>query len=224
MTAPFIVCGWCTPDYRCWACKLVTSLDDRGIPHDIVEVPKLPGSWEANTMAKPAHLLDAMDRHPDKVTVFLDVDCQVLGDLSPLAKIGGDVAFYLRTKCRSGGARFGFRSGTVVVRPTPGARAYVHAWLDAAAEAPWGDVDQAAQMFAMGRAPGTSFTMLGVEYCATAGDCVPEPVILHDSASRGVRKIKPWQRRLRRLWRVLFAVFHTILGGQVVGHMRKGLR
>jgi hypothetical protein len=52
MTAPWIVCAWHTPDYRCWACELITSLDDRGIPHDIVEVPKLPGSWEANTMAK----------------------------------------------------------------------------------------------------------------------------------------------------------------------------
>jgi hypothetical protein len=201
MSAPWIVCGWHTPDYRAWAFKLVTSLDDRGIPHDIVEAPKLPGSWEANTMAKPAHLLDAMDRHPDKVIVFLDVDCRVLGDLAPLAEIGGDVGFYIRTKWRrSGSMRFGARSGTVVVRPTPGARAYVRAWEDAAREAPWGDVDQSAQMVAMGRAPGTSFTMLGVEYCATAGDCVPEPVVLHDSASRGVRKIGRWQRRLRRLW------------------------
>ena len=133
------------PDYRAWAFKLITSLDDRGIPHDIVEVPKLPGSWEANTMAKPAHLLDAMDRHPDKVIVFLDVDCRVRGDLSPLAEIGGDVGFYLRTKWRrSGGMRFGARSGTVVVRPTAGARAYVEAWIAAAAEAPWGNVDQAA--------------------------------------------------------------------------------
>jgi hypothetical protein len=55
-------------------------------------------------------------------------------------------------------------------------------------------------MFAMGRVPWCSFTMLPVEYCATAGDCVPEPVILHDSASRGVRKIGRWERRLRRLW------------------------
>ena len=41
-----------------------------------------------------------MDRHPDKVIVLLDVDCRVLGDLSPLAEIGGDVGFYVRTKYR----------------------------------------------------------------------------------------------------------------------------
>src|SRR5262245_36056995 len=102
-----------------------------------------------------ADLLDAMDRHPDRVIVFLDVDCIVRGDLSPLAEIGGDVGFYLRTKWRhSGRMRFGARSGTVVVRSTPGARAYVEAWEDAAREAPWGDVDQTALMYAMARAPG----------------------------------------------------------------------
>jgi hypothetical protein len=67
MTAPFIICGWHTPDYRAWAFKLITSLDDRGIPHDIVEVPELPGSWEANTMPKPVHLLDAMRHISDAV-------------------------------------------------------------------------------------------------------------------------------------------------------------
>jgi hypothetical protein len=40
-------------------------------------------------------------------------------------------------------------TGTVVVRPTAGARAYVQAWITAAAELPWGDVCQTAQMFAI---------------------------------------------------------------------------
>jgi hypothetical protein len=91
MTAPWIVCAWHTPSYRVWAFKLIASLNAVGAPHDIVEVPKLPGSWEDNTMAKPAQLLAAMDRHPDKAIVFLDVDCLVRGDLSPLAAINGDV-------------------------------------------------------------------------------------------------------------------------------------
>ena len=204
MSAPFIVCAWHTPDYRCWADKLFASLDARGIPHDIVEVPKLPGSWEVNTMAKPWQLLTAMDRHPDEVIVFLDVDCEVTGDLLPLAGITGDVAFYIRTKYRRGGGmRFGARSGTVVVRPTPAARRYVEAWADAGRDAPWGDVDQTTQMIAMGRAPWCAFSVLPVEYCATEGDGVSAPVILHDSASRGVRQITRTHRRLRRIWQVL---------------------
>jgi hypothetical protein len=123
MTAPWIVCAWHTPDYRHRADKLIASLNTAGAPHDIVEVAKLPGSWEDNTMAKPAQLLAAMDRHPNKAIIFLDVDCEVLGDLSPLADITGDVGFFVRTKYRrSGGIRFGARSGTVVVRPTPSRR------------------------------------------------------------------------------------------------------
>jgi hypothetical protein len=54
-------------------------------------------------------------------------------------------------------------------------------------------------MIAMGRAPWCAFTELPIEYCATAGDSVPAPVILHDSASRGVRKIARMHRRLRAL-------------------------
>ena len=119
---PWVVCGWFTPGYRLSADKLIASLDAIGAPLDIAEVPKLPGTWEDNTMAKPAQLLAAMDRHAGKVVMFLDVDCEVLGDLSPLASITGDVGllFYVRTKFRrSGGMRFGARSGIVVVRPTP---------------------------------------------------------------------------------------------------------
>ena len=112
------------------------------------------------------------------------------GDLSPLAGIGGDVGFYLRTKWRrSGGMRFGARSGTVVVRPTAGARAYVELWRRMPRGGALGDVDQTALMVAMGRVPWASFTMLGVEYCATDGDKVPAPVILDDLVSRGVRKV-----------------------------------
>ena len=43
-------------------------------------------------MAKAQHILAAMNRHPDEVIVWLDVDCIVHGDLSPLADIRGDVA------------------------------------------------------------------------------------------------------------------------------------
>ena len=156
-SAPFIVCAWHTSDNRPWADKLIASLEAVGAPYDVVEVPKFAGTWEANTMAKPGQLLAAMDRHPNEVIVFLDVDCEVLGDLSPLAGIAGDAGFYVRTKYRrSGGMRFGARSGTVVVRPTPAARRYVEAWADAGRDAPWGDVDQTTQMIAMGARPGAS--------------------------------------------------------------------
>ena len=199
MSANLIVCGWYTPDYRKWVDRLVPTLDARSIPHDFVEVPKLPGTWEANTMAKPKHLLAAMERHPDKVIVLVDVDCTVHGDLTPLAGIEGDIGFSLRGKYRrSDGVRFRIQSGTVVVKPTAAARAYVEAWAAAAAEAPWGYVDQDALLVAMGRVPWCSYTVLPVEMCAMPKDKVAAPIIFHDVGAK-VRKMTPRRRRLLRL-------------------------
>jgi hypothetical protein len=81
-------------------------------------------------MAKARHILAAMDRHPDQVIVWLDVDCIVHGDLSPLADIRGDVAFRMHSKFRRHhkGARFRAQSGTMVFRPTPEARQFVELW------------------------------------------------------------------------------------------------
>ena len=206
MSAPFIVCAWHTPDYRCWADKLIASLDAiGGIPHDIVEVPKLPGSWEANTMAKPGQLLAAMDRHPNEVIVFLDVDCEVLGDLSPLAGITGDVAFYIRTKYRRGGrhaVRRQVRDGRCPA--DTGSTAAMWRRGPMQVEMPHGAMSTRRRRWSPWAArPGAAFTVLPVECCATEGDSVPAPVILHDSASRGVRKITRTHRRLRRIWQVL---------------------
>ena len=80
-----MVCGFYTEDYRRWLIPLVASLDRLGQGHDFVLAEKAGTMWETNTMAKAAHILAAMDRHPDEVIVWLDVDCIVHGDLSPLA-------------------------------------------------------------------------------------------------------------------------------------------
>jgi hypothetical protein len=115
-----IVCGSYTEDYRRWLIPLVASLDRQGQPHDFVLAEKAGQMWEINTMAKAAHILAAMDRHPGEVIVWLDVDCIVHGDLSPLADIRGDVAFRMHSKFRRHhkGTRFRAQSGTMVFRPT----------------------------------------------------------------------------------------------------------
>src|SRR5262245_5640044 len=95
-----IVCGFYTEDYRHWVGPLVASLDRLNQAHDFVLAEKAGQMWETNTMAKARHILAAMDRHPDKLIVWLDVDCIVHGDLSPLADIRGDVAFRMHSKFR----------------------------------------------------------------------------------------------------------------------------
>jgi hypothetical protein len=59
-----------------------------------------------------------------------------------------------------------------------------------------GDVDQDALALALGRTPTCSFQGIPAVYCATNGDRVAEPIILHDSASASVRKIGGMTRRL----------------------------
>jgi len=132
-----IVCGFYTPDYHHWVVPLVASLDQFGQSHDFVLAEKAGQMWETNTMAKARHILAAMDRHPDKVIVWLDVDCIVHGDLSPLADIRGDVAFRMYSKFRRHhkGARFRAQSGTMVFRPTAEARQFVEHWKRASENA-----------------------------------------------------------------------------------------
>jgi hypothetical protein len=203
MTSPgWIVCGFYTPDYEHWASRLRASLFAFGAPHDLVPRAKLPGGWEVNTMAKPLAVREAMARHPDKVVIFLDVDCQVLGDLSPLAKTTADVAFYVRARRRSGGGtRFGVRSGTLVLRPTEAARKFVDAWVILSEAANYGDVDQVTLMLAIGAVPGVSFEALTARWCATPDDAVSDAIILHDQASRDAPKVSALQRAARGLWR-----------------------
>ena len=127
--ANWVVCGYYTPDYAVHALDLKADLDRVKAPHDIACVAKREGGWEANVRAKPIEIAAAMLRHPDKTIVWLDVDCSINGPLDGLAQISGDVAFFARTKLKSNGKPiFCPRSGTMVIRPTVAARAFIAAW------------------------------------------------------------------------------------------------
>ena len=122
---------------------------------------------ETNTMAKARHILAAMDRLPTEMIVWLDVDCILHGDLSPLTDIRGDVAFRMHSKFRRHhkGARFRAQSGTIALPPTPEARQFVESWREASERASYGEIDQSSPVVAMAESIGTRF--------------VPLPLILH---------------------------------------------
>jgi len=98
-----IVAGWFTPDYSHYLPPLRASLDRFGHEHDFVAVSPASGGRERNTMRKPAQILAAMDRHPNRAIVFLDVDCEVLAPLDALAEIKSDVAVHFMVDRRSRG-------------------------------------------------------------------------------------------------------------------------
>lgn len=174
---PFVCAGWFTADplYQTFAEKLMADLDGLGIEHSFKMIPKPAGKrWEAITLMKPQQAIFALQRHPGKVVILCDVDARVLAPLDDLANIKGDVAFYIRSRYRrSGGVKFGCRSGTVVFAKTEGAMRFATAWHQAALEAPWGSVDQDALSLCLGRTPGVCFQALDVKYCARPADNCP---------------------------------------------------
>lgn len=196
-----IVCGWYTPDYEHWAARLMDRLDDLGEPHDFVAVDKVLGGWERNTMRKPAMILEAINRHPDKVVIFLDVDCEVRGPLAPLAETRADVAMHMKAQTRpNGNSRIWARSGTVVIRPDGVAAAFVRRWDELSRSAPLGAMDQFTIGQAIVETPGLTFEQLDARYCATHKDGIEDAVIWHDSASRHMAKLPNWRRVLNRLF------------------------
>lgn len=202
-----IVAGWYTEDYAHWLPRLRASLDKFGHEHDFVEVHKAAGGWERNTMRKPAQILAAMDRHPNRTIVFLDVDCEVLDPLDGLAGISADVAMHFRCRyMRDGTPRLNARSGTMVFRPTAGARSLVERWALLSLNAPRGAVDQRTLPMAIATTPGASVAVLDVRHCAVPNDRVSDPVILHDSASRSIVKIPSWKRTLNAMMGNLAAI------------------
>jgi hypothetical protein len=189
----WLVCGWFTDDdvYRPLAEGLAASLDQVGAPYDLAATRKLAGGWEANTMAKPAHVLAAMDRHPGKTIVFLDVDCRVVGDLAPLVRsITSDIAIRFRSKARRNRTWMTPRSSTIVVRPTDTARQFVMAWRNASKHAAYGTIDQTTFVTTLCRTPGVSFSALALEWGAMPDDNVSNPVIVHMGAGHRADKIR----------------------------------
>jgi hypothetical protein len=195
----WLACGYFTPDYGRWVECLTKSLEQHNAPYHLFATPKLRGGWEINTRAKPSAILRAMARYPDKVIVWLDVDCEVHNDLSPLANLRADVAAYAHTKRskRRRRVRYNVWSGTMVFRPTPQARAFVEAWCNNADSGPRFDHDQESLLLTLGTTPSVTFEVLPKIWCAMDHENVPNPVILHTSAGGEQFKVS---RLLRKVW------------------------
>jgi hypothetical protein len=193
----WLVAGYFTPDYRHWAQGLAASLDSHGAPYHLFAVPKVAGGWEANTRAKPQAILTAMDRYPDKTLIWLDVDCTVHGDLSPLANLRGDVAAFARARQRARGETgYVIRSGTLVFKPNPHAGRLVETWRDHAADSIAFSHDQQSLRTALAATPGVTFELLRHVWCAVDNETVPGAIIRHTSAGRSQFKMSKLLRKV----------------------------
>lgn len=192
-----IVCGWYTEDYWPWWQSLERDLILERQPYDFTAVERPEGAgWESITMLKAREIQRAMRRHPDKVIVFLDVDCSVRNDLAPLADLRADVGvFFHSNRNRWRHIRAHIRSGTMVFKPNEAARRFVDRWVKLSDAGRYGDVDQDSLLLAL-ETPDVTFQQLDVRWCKCKSDACVDPVIVHDSASRDVPKIGTTKRRI----------------------------
>ena len=135
---------------------------------------------------------------------WLDVDCIVHGDLSPLADIRGDVAFRMHSKFRRHhkGARFRAQSGTMVFRPTPGPANLLNAGNGLLRVPRTGDRPVVAGR-CVAESIGTTFVPLPLIYCVNPDEKgkVLGVVVQHDSAVVHFPKVSGWRRYVRRMMR-----------------------
>lgn len=210
MAPDWIVCGWFTDDpvYRPLAQQLMASLDAVGAPHDLVCVPKFPGSWEVNTLAKAGQALAAVTRHPSKIVIFMDVDFIATGDISWLASSPGDVAMQMVARRRkNGSARLAPSAQVMVFKPNAAARRFIEAWVDLGRDPAPGDTSEAFLTLACA-APDVSISSLDRAKVASVLD--------HSWASRhGPRRLSGWRRGIANMLRGLTRrqTLHAPTGG-----------
>ena len=199
----WIVCGWYTPDYEHWFRRLEGTLIKHGAPYDFRAVPKIDGGWERNTCRKAGFALDALDHHPGKTVIFLDVDCVVNGDLETLAAMPCDVALNFAVLRKKRRINLVPLTGHMIINPTPKARALIEAW---AAVSEFGLQDQETLALAMGKEDGVD----GVHIARI----IAGGIVDHDSASAasGVQKINGRQRFKYKIMSALNSIVGWIVG------------
>jgi hypothetical protein len=190
----WLVCGWFTDDpiYRGYAQELAASLDKVGAPYDLVAVARQSGGWAANTRTKPTQVLAAMDRHPDKTVVFMDVDFSAIGDLAPLTASAGDFALKIVVRRRrNGSVRLVPSSQVMVVKPTAGARSLVSAWVGLGENGQVGETDESALAMAMGTCTSCTFSPIDQVWLKT--------VLVHHWANEKSQKVAGFPREIMNL-------------------------
>lgn len=98
---------------------LVSSCDRFGLESEVYAMPNL-GSWERNCAQKPSVIRTAMERHENRLLIWVDADAEFVADL-PTCPEGCDIGVFRNRDGRH-------CSGTVVVWPTPAARVWIKRW------------------------------------------------------------------------------------------------
>jgi hypothetical protein len=203
----WLVTGFFTPDYRPLAAALAASLDHDKQPYHLFAVDK-SGDWSSQTMRKPSIVIGALDAHPGKTVILMDVDCTVHGPLDALASFcpAADVCCLSTARSKKIGRhrqRFSLSSRVMVVRPTPGARALMQQWDKACRERPWMHGDEPNLTYALTCSPGSAYSTIPLIYSGREASEAPAgSIITHESAAKafgtGSTKLNSLLKLLKR--------------------------
>jgi hypothetical protein len=209
----WLVVAWFTDDYRTLAEQLAFQLKAVGAPYHLFRRDKPAHGWDPRQ--KPSVVMHAMQTHPGKTLILMDVDCIVRGDIEPVTRFEGDVGISLkaRQKYRKRGGQqplvVTISSRVVVFKPTPGAWTFVTEWERLCKQTEAID-DETAMAWAYLKKPGVAYAQLDQRYAGqeiNVPSLTKDVVILHDSAhdpqgSLTIRNmLKAFERRFLRTGR-----------------------
>ena len=200
----WLVCGWFTPDYRPLAAKLAANLDAQAIPYHLFAKDKHPRGWDATR--KASVVLEAMDAHPGKTLVLMDVDCTVGGDLTPLTQFEGDITVAVKARPSPlwRGVVITLGSRVVVFRPTEKARSFVADWQRLCGQSKTGSAED-AMAWAYVRRPDVRYVLIDPRYEGRevdAGYDARDIAIWHEGAheKQNRRSLKIKLKHIERRW------------------------
>jgi hypothetical protein len=204
----------------CWVAAV-------GAPYHLFAKEKLASGW--NTRRKPSVVLEAMDAHPGKTVVLMDVDCIVRGDIAPVANLAGDVGItvlarnmrkrdtwqhWIAAECSS---------RVVVFRQTDGARTFARRWAERIERSDLSH-DEHSMIWTFLACPDVRFVYIDPAYCGREVSQVPDGIIVHESAHSAQRKRErgAFRERLRELERRFFRTGRTSRGKIALSQVLKG--
>lgn len=214
----YIVAGFYTPDYAELAANLTANLDQFSIPHHFYAVSKIGETWMAQTLRKPEIALRAMDDHPGKSIILMDVDCTVRGPLDPLPT-ESDVTAYIFTVRSKRRIKSCTSSRVIVLRPTERTRQMLRLWHDKctalnskiaqmrigksqiASNAITQDDDETLLIRAIAETPGLTISMLPLAYSGSAPADDETALVTHDSARRKADRTRHGPSLIKRIRR-----------------------
>ena len=184
----WLVIGWFTEDYTKLARALSDNLNRLGIPHHLYARVLDPGGWAANTRRKPEVLFSAYAHHPGTTLLMFDVDMEVIGDISGIASINGDVVApsgSKRADCQPWQRRkrrIQFSSRVMVWKSNDAAKSLARLWLEECRKPRITYHDEVAFGEAYVRSEGVAVSRLPPRFSGAQKHNAPkDAVIIHDS-------------------------------------------